>query len=112
MKTNKQPKNKNSSKFLTFEEQQKLLAYYQSRNDILIKDRINWLKNTEAIRISLEEFHEKEMELRKLNEEISEAQQALSEANITLAKERAKILKFTDEIDNYKCKLKIFFNYN
>lgn len=91
-----------SPNILNFEDQQKLLTYYQSRNNTVIQDRINWLKNAEAIRISIEEFQEKELELRKLNEEIIQTQGALSEANITLTQERVKILKFTDEIDNYK----------
>lgn len=94
----------NSPNLLNLEDQQKLLTYYQSRNDTVIQDRINWLKNAEAIRIAIEEFHEKELELRKLNEEIIQSQITLSESNILLTQERVKILKFSDEIDNYKRK--------
>ncbi len=93
---------------MEFEEQQKLLTHYQARHDIIVKERINWLKNMEEIKPSIDEFQAKELELGKLNDEILQSQKNLSEANFFLAKERAKIIKFTDEIDNYKCK--IIFN--
>ncbi len=93
---------------MAYEDQQKLLSHYQSRHDIIIKERINWLKDIEEIKPPLDEYQVKELELLKINDEILETQKNLSEANLFLAKERAKIIKCTDEIDNYKCK-KIFY---
>ena len=79
---------------LTNDDMLRLLDYYRMKVDMI------------EVSMKSEEFHEKEWELRKLTEQITELQQSLSEANIALNQERKKVIHFSNEIDNYKCKKK------
>ena len=89
---------------LTNDDMLRLLDYYRMKVDMIEKERFDWLTKLEEVSMKSEEFHEKEWELRKLTEQITELQQSLSEANIALNQERKKVIHFSNEIDNYKCK--------
>ena len=69
---------------LTNDDMLRLLDYYRMKVDMIEKEGFDWLT--------------------KLTEQITELQQSLSEANIALNQERKKVIHFSNEIDNYKCK--------
>ena len=64
------------------------------------KSQSDKLSNEDMIRLL-----EKELDLQKLTEQITELQQSLSESNIALNQERKKVIHFSNEIDSHKCKL-------
>ena len=101
----KQEKNK---QLIVDEETKRLLEFYRLRMDGIEKERIDWLKTLEGIKLENENFHEKEWELNKLNEKINQLQQSLSQANLALNNERRRIIAFNSEIDTFKSK---YLNY-
>ena len=103
--TNNKNKDSKSNSQIKEEENKKLLEYYRLRNEGIIKERINWLKELEGINIAHENFHEKEWELYNLNEKIAQLQQSLNESNMALNNERRRIIAFNTEIDTFKSKL-------
>lgn len=117
MKTKKNDSNFNESNLLPNKsyytlnetELQRMLEYYRVRFKSIVKERIDWLKGLEGINLSTESFHDREWELHNLTEKITQAQQSLSESSIALNNERKRIIKFNNEIENYKSKYKIFY---
>lgn len=107
----KKPNNKNQKKkkyaSLSQEEKEQLFNYYKDKKDEIIKERYKWLRDIDDINNSIDLYHEKEWDLRKLSDKIIEYQLNLSEANIALINERKKIINFINEIENYRCKLNI-----
>jgi len=107
----KKPNNKNQKKkkyaSLSQEEKEQLFNYYKDKKDEIIKERYKWLRDIDDINNSIDLYHEKEWDLRKLSDKIIEYQLNLSEANIALINERKKIINFINEIENDRCKLNI-----
>ena len=87
---------------LTYEEKEELLKYYQNKKEEVNKERYNFLKDIQSINDLISSYHEKEWELRKLSDKISEYQLNLSEANISLIKERQKIMNYIKEIEDFR----------
>ncbi len=90
---------------LSNEDMLRLLDYYRMKVEMIEKERFDWLTKLEEVNMKSEEFHEKELELQKLTEQITELQQSLSESNIALNQERKKVIHFSNEIDTHKCKI-------
>ena len=90
---------------LSNEDMLRLLDYYRMKVEMIEKERFDWLATLEDVNMKSEEFHEKELELQKLTEQITELQQSLSESNIALNQERKKVIHFSNEIDTHKCKI-------
>lgn len=65
---------------------------------------MEWLERLEGLRLNQEEFHKTQWEAKKRTDEIIELQQALSEANICINKERKHVLYLNHELDNTKSK--------
>ena len=109
MKKKKNKKNQKKKKYasLSQEEKEQLFNYYKDKKDEIIKERYKWLRDIDDINNSIDLYHEKEWDLRKLSDKIIEYQLNLSEANIALINERKKIINFINEIENYRCKLNI-----
>jgi chromosome segregation ATPase len=84
----------------------RLLDYYRMKVEMIEKERFDWLAKLEEVNMKSEEFHEKELDLQKLTEQITELQQSLSESNIALNQERKKVIHFSNEIDSHKLKTK------
>ncbi len=101
---NKKKPNKKIYSNLSQEEKEELLKYYQIKNEEITKDRYKWLLDIGEINNSINSFHEKEWEVRKLSDKIIEFQVNLSDANIALINERKKIMKYINEIENYRSK--------
>ena len=89
---------------LTNEEKEELLKYYQNKKEEVNKDRYNFLKDIQSISDLISSYHDKEWELRKLSDKIAEYQLNLSEANISLIKERQKIMNYINEIEDFRSK--------
>ena len=96
---------KSQSDKLSNEDMLRLLDYYRMKVEMIEKERFDWLATLEDVNMKSEEFHEKELELQKLTEQITELQQSLSESNIALNQERKKVIHFSNEIDIHKCKI-------
>ena len=96
---------KSQSDKLSNEDMIRLLDYYRMKVEMIEKERFDWLATLEDINMKSEEFHEKELDLQKLTEQITELQQSLSESNIALNQERKKVIHFSNEIDTHKCKI-------
>ena len=111
----KKPNNKNQKKkkyaSLSQEEKEQLFNYYKDKKDEIIKERYKWLRDIDDINNSIDLYHEKEWDLRKLSDKIIEYQLNLSDANIALINERKKIINFINEIENYRCKLNISIDF-
>ena len=90
---------------LTNDDMLRLLDYYRMKVEMIEKERFDWLAKLEEVNMKSEEFHEKELDLQKLTEQITELQQSLSESNIALNQERKKVIHFSNEIDTHKCKI-------
>ena len=58
------------------------------------KERIESLERLESIKISQEESHKNQWELRKRTEEVIELQNALSIANIAVNQERKHVINY------------------
>ena len=96
---------KSQSDKLSNEDMIRLLDYYRMKVEMIEKERFDWLAKLEEVNMKSEEFHEKELDLQKLTEQITELQQSLSESNIALNQERKKVIHFSNEIDTHKCKI-------
>ena len=104
-KTNNNKKeNKKIYESLSKEEKDQLFKYYQDRKEQITKERYKWLQDIDEISNSINSFHEKEWELRKLSDKISVLQLDLSEANLALINERKRIMKYINEIENFRSK--------
>lgn len=79
-----------------------VLEYYRKRVDEMQKERENWFEQLEKLRISQEDYHKLEWELKKKDEEIAELQQTLSEAQIKLFDEREQVLTLKREVADLK----------
>ena len=79
--------------------QDSTIDYYKQKIDNIYNERVDWLKDLEGIKIDIEDFHDKEWELKELTDKIIEYQHSLSETNIALANERHRNLEFTNEIE-------------
>ena len=105
---NKANKNKKENKkiyeSLSQEEKDQLFKYYQDRKEEITKERYKWLQDIDEISNSINSFHEKEWELRKLSDKINVLQLNLSEANLALINERKRIMKYINEIENFRSK--------
>ena len=101
---NKKKENKKKYAELTQEEKEQLFKYYQDRKEEVTKERYKWLQDIGEISNSINSYHEKEWDLRKLSDKINEYQLNLSEANLALIDERKKIVKYINEIENYRSK--------
>ena len=105
---NKANKNKKENKkiyeSLSQEEKDRLFKYYQDRKEEITKERYKWLQDIDEISNSINSFHEKEWELRKLSDKINVLQLNLSEANLALINERKRIMKYINEIENFRSK--------
>ena len=108
MKTNQNSNKKEKKKLyssLTQEEKEQYLKYYKERSEEITKERYKWFHDVGDIINSINLFHEKEWELRKLSDKINELQINLSEANLSLIDERKKIMRYINEIENFRSKL-------
>lgn len=83
----------------------KLMEYYRMRLANCEKERREWMAKIEGAKTQSEEFHQREWDLRKLTEKITELQQSLSESNIALNQERKKVIHYNNEIDTFKRKI-------
>ena len=92
---------------LSNEEKEDLYNYYLAKKEIINQERYNFLKDIASIDESISFYHEKEWELRKLSDRIAECQLNLSESNISLINERKKIMKYINEIEDFRCKFNI-----
>lgn len=102
---NKKKENKKIYDSLSQEEKEQLLKYYQDKKEEVTKERYKWLEDIGDIDNSINLYHEKEWELRKLSDKIYEYQLNLSESNIALINERKKIMNYINEIENFRRKL-------
>ena len=92
---------------LTQEEKEDLYNYYLLKKEKINQERYDFLKDIGNIDESISSYHEKEWELRKLSDRIAECQLNLTESNISLINERKKIMKYINEIEDFRCKLNI-----
>ena len=97
-------KNKKIYESLSQEEKDQLFKYYQDRKEEITKERYKWLQDIDEISNSINSFHAKEWELRKLSDKINVLQLNLSEANLALINERKRIMKYINEIENFRSK--------
>lgn len=81
-----------------------LLNYYRTRLDQFEKERDEWLEKLEGLRVSQENHHRLQWELKKRNEEIYAMQQQLSEMQLTLFSEREQIVSLAKENDRLRLK--------
>jgi len=80
-----------------------LLDFYRHRIEAVEKERVEWLGRLEAIRLSQEENHKLEWELKKRTEEVSELQDALKKNSLGIHEERKQIYSLTSELESTKC---------
>ncbi len=76
-----------------------VLSYYRQRVDEIQKERESWFERLETLRISQEDYHKQEWELRKRNEEIAELQKALSDSHVALFEEREANLRLRRDLE-------------
>jgi coiled-coil domain-containing protein 77 len=84
----------------------RLLDYYRLRVEGFEKERVEWMERLEGLRLSQEEHHRLEWELRRRTEEIIELQNALCENQVALNGERKQIINLTEELENSKLRTK------
>ena len=89
---------------LSQEEKEQLYNYYLDKKEKINQERYNFLKDIGNIDESISSYHEKEWELRRLSDKIAEYQLNLSQSNISLIKERKKIMRYINEIEDFRCK--------
>ena len=89
---------------LSQEEKEQLYNYYLDKKEKINQERYNFLKDIGNIDESISSYHEKEWELRKLSDKIAEYQLNLSQSNISLINERKKIMRYINEIEDFRCK--------
>ena len=76
-----------------------ILSYYRERVDAIQRERESWFERLETLRISQEDYHKQEWELKKRNEEIAELQKALSDSHVALFEERDLVLRLKREVE-------------
>ena len=79
-----------------------IMEYYRKRVDEVQKEREDWFEQLEKLRISQEDFHKIEWELKKRNEEIADLQKTLCEAKVALFEEREQMLLLKREVADLK----------
>lgn len=79
-----------------------LVDYYRQRIENIEAERVEFLKRLEGIRISQEEFHKMEWELKKRNEEVAELQDAVKKSTLGIHEERKQIFHLTSELEMSK----------
>ena len=84
----------------------RLLDYYRLRLEGFENERVEWMERLEGLRLSQEEHHRLEWELRRRTEEIIELQNALCESQVALNGERKQIINLTEELDNCNLRTK------
>jgi hypothetical protein len=84
----------------------RLVDYYRMRVEGFEKERIEWLERLEGLRLTQEESHKMEWELRRRTDEILELQNTLSESNIALNHERKQVINLTEELESAKIRTK------
>ncbi len=89
---------------LSQEEREQLYNYYLDKKEKINQERYNFLKDIGNIDESISSYHEKEWELRRLSDKIAEYQLNLSQSNISLINERKKIMRYINEIEDFRCK--------
>ena len=89
---------------LSQEEKEQLYNYYLDKKEKINQERYNFLKDIGNIDESISSYHEKEWELRRLSDKIAEYQLNLSQSNISLINERKKIMRYINEIEDFRCK--------
>ena len=99
MKKKSSAKKSNSKQIL-----KKLQSLTNEEKEEVNKERYNFLKDIQSISDLISSYHDKEWELRKLSDKIAEYQLNLSEANISLIKERQKIMNYINEIEDFRSK--------
>ena len=89
---------------LSQEEKEQFYNYYLDKKEKINQERYNFLKDIGNIDESISSYHEKEWELRRLSDKIAEYQLNLSQSNISLINERKKIMRYINEIEDFRCK--------
>ena len=89
---------------LSQKEKEQLYNYYLDKKEKINQERYNFLKDIGNIDESISLYHEKEWELRRLSNKIAEYQLNLSQSNISLINERKKIIRYINEIEDFRCK--------
>jgi len=81
-----------------------ILNYYRARVDEIQKERDEWFERLENLRISQQDYHKQEWELKRRAEEIAELQKTLSDSHIALFEERELALKLRREVEELQGK--------
>jgi len=74
-----------------------LLAYYRERIANFEKERFEWIGRFEQVKLSQEEKHRTEWDLRRAKDEIADLQRALSDARLKIFEEKQLNLKLSSE---------------
>jgi len=81
-----------------------LLEYYRIRVENFEKERIEFLTRIESIKLSQEDYHKLEWELKRRNEEIVELQNLLNFQNNTINQEKQISVQLSSQIESNKIK--------
>lgn len=81
-----------------------LMAHYRDRMNGFDREREDWLKKLETVRLSMDQIHKSHWELQKRKEEVSELQRSLGEAKLHLHDERQQMLRLVKENDQLRLK--------
>jgi len=84
----------------------RLVDYYRMRVEGFEKERIEWLERLEGLKLTQEESHKMEWELRRRTDEILELQNTLNDSNIALNHERKQVINLTEELESAKIRTK------
>jgi hypothetical protein len=84
----------------------RLVDYYRMRVEGFDKERLEWLERLDGLRLTQEESHKMEWELRRRTDEILELQNCLSESNIAMNHERKQVINLTEELESAKVRTK------
>ena len=74
-----------------------LLAYYRERISNFERERFEWLSRFEQVKLSQEQKHKLEWDVRRSKDEIADLQRALSDARLKLFEEKQISLKLSAE---------------
>ena len=74
-----------------------LLAYYRQKIASFEQERFEWMSRFEQLKMSQEEQHNREWDLRRAKDEIADLQRTLSETRLKLFEERQLKLKVKAE---------------
>ena len=81
-----------------------ILNYYRGRVEAFEKDRTQWYKKLEDIRIKQDQVHKVEWELKKRQEEKLEIDRAINQCQNALYQERERIVKLKEAVDQTRVK--------